>query len=163
MKIWVMRHGEAGFNALSDAQRTLTEKGAKSACLQGQWLAQRLKEGERLLDKIVCSPYVRTQQTCEQLILGLQTGGFQQNLANTVEFWDGITPAGQVETVIDYLAFLREEGAKNVLIISHLPFVFDFVRALSAEQAVVHFYPAVIAELEWGSVARLITTAQPQA
>ena len=36
-----------------------------------------------------------------------------------------------------------------MLIISHLPLVFDLVLELTNHQHHVHFYPAVIAEVKW--------------
>lgn len=156
MKIWVMRHGEAGFNAITDSQRSLTENGRQMAYSQGERLGKRLLAQQILLDKVLVSPYLRTQQTAEQLISGLQAGGFTQNIAEIIETWEGITPSGAVETVEDYLAFLREEGAKNVLIISHLPLVFDLVHQLTQSQASVHFYPAVIAEVDWKKQGQLV-------
>lgn len=152
MRIWVMRHGEAGFNAKTDNQRTLTENGQKMAFKQGQWLAKRLSDQQLSFDKILVSPYQRTQQTLEQVLAGIQAVGFVQSFANLtrcVETWDGITPAGDVDNVLSYLDFLRSEGTKNVLIISHLPLVFDLTQALTASQHSVHFYPAVIAEIDW--------------
>lgn len=164
MKIWVMRHGEAGFNAPSDRERTLTEKGKIMAFEQGKKFAQRFIEQGVLLDKMLVSPYVRTQQTFEQFSVGLQAGGFGQNCANLLETWDGVTPAGDAENVMAYLDFLREEGAKNVMVISHLPLVFDLIGALTLYQASVHFYPAVIAEVEWGNAeGKLRMTLQPSA
>lgn len=160
MKIWVMRHGEASFNAASDCRRSLTENGEKMAYAQGQWLGKRLAEQNRVLDKIIVSPYTRTQQTYEQLIAGLQAVGFTQNFAKLLEKWDGITPSGVVENVVDYLDFLREEGAQNVLLISHLPLVFDLTYALTDNQSSVHFYPAVIAEIEREKSGRLIMVAE---
>lgn len=157
MKIWVMRHGEAGFNAATDSQRSLTERGKIMAYAQGEKLGKRLLELCNLLDKILVSPYLRTQQTFEQFTKGLQAAGISQNGANLLEIWDGITPDGNVETVVDYLDFLKEEGAKNVLIISHLPLVFDLVQHLTHYQHSVHFYPAVIAEIDWQKTGRLIT------
>lgn len=156
MKIWVMRHGEAGFNAATDSQRTLTKNGQEMAYHQGEKLGKRLLNQQIILDKIIVSPYLRTQQTAEQLFSGLQAVGFTQSCTKIVETWEGITPGGNVETVIDYLNFLHEEGAKNVLIISHLPLVFDLVHQLT--HSTVHFYPAVIAELENLSRGRLIST-----
>ena len=41
MNIWIMRHGEADFNALIDSERTLTEKGKNAAFLQGKWLGEQ--------------------------------------------------------------------------------------------------------------------------
>lgn len=161
MKIWIMRHGEAGFNAPSDNQRTLTEKGKVMAFEQGQWLGRRFQQHHILLDKVIISPYYRTQQTAEEVIKGLQAVDFQQNFTNILETWDGITPSGNAETVVDYLTFLQEEGAMNVLLISHLPLVFDLVQALTNNQSAVHFYPAVIAELQKEKESYLITVAEP--
>jgi phosphohistidine phosphatase len=149
MKIWVMRHGEASFNAPSDSLRNLTPNGVNQAFEQGKRLGADLLANEIYLDKVLVSPYVRAQQTTQQLEKGLQAAGFQQNFANLMEQWEAITPSGDVDTVIDYLSFLGEEGAQNVLIVSHLPLVFDLVQALTQFQAAVHFYPAVIAEVEW--------------
>lgn len=157
MKIWIMRHGEASFNTSTDSQRFLTENGKQRAFSQGELLGKRLLAQQLWLDKIIVSPYLRTQQTFEQVTQGIQASGFQQNFANLVEYWEGITPAGDVDQVEDYLAFLQEEGAKNVLLISHLPLVFDLVHTLTQNQASVHFYPAVIAELEWNKVGKLIS------
>lgn len=149
MKIWIMRHGEAGFNAPSDSQRSLTENGQRMAKEKGLMLGEQFKLQGILLDKLIVSPYLRAQQTAEQLIQGFQAVDFSQNFANITEEWAGITPSGDVDTVIDYLDFLREEGAKNVFIVSHLPLVFELVQALTHHQANVHFYPAVVAEIEW--------------
>lgn len=75
----------------------------------------------------------------------MQAVNTMQSFANLAETWEEITPDGNPDTVIDYLAFLREEGAKHVLIISHLPLVFDLVYQLTQQR--VHFSPAVIAEI----------------
>ena len=162
MRIWVMRHGEAGFKAKTDSGRTLTTKGELMAFEQGQWLGKRLKNQHAELDKILVSPYLRTQQTCHKLLEGLQAVDFVQSFANLTETWEGITPSGSPETVVDYLAFLREEGAKNVLIISHLPLVFDLVLELTHHKHQVHFYPAVIAEIKWEhQQSQLVVAQQP--
>lgn len=164
MNIWIMRHGEASFNAPSDDQRQLTENGREMAFQQGRWLGDELCERGILLDKILVSPYQRTRQTLECLQDGIQAVSSREFFANSeagiVEIWEGITPSGSPETVLDYLAFLKEEGAKNVLIISHLPLVFDLTYALSGQN--VHFYPAVIAELDWQQhQASLLTQTAP--
>ncbi|OOH89889.1 phosphohistidine phosphatase SixA [Pasteurellaceae bacterium 15-036681] len=149
MNIWVMRHGEAGFNASTDSERSLTKNGEKMAFKQGKWLAKRFSDQQVKLDKVLVSPYLRTQQTLQHIEQGLQAVNFMQSFANICETWEGITPYGNPDNVIDYLRFLREEGANNVLIISHLPLVFDLVQGLTAYQDSVNFYPAVIAEVEW--------------
>lgn len=162
MNIWIMRHGEAGFQADSDFSRTLTPTGEKMAETQGQWLGITLQTKQILLDKVIVSPYVRAQQTFSHLQQGLQAVGFSQPLTHIVETWEGITPEGDAQTVQDYLAFLHEEGAQNVLLVSHLPLVFDLVSELTQHQDSVHFYPAVIAEVKWnGKSGRLQAVEKP--
>lgn len=152
MNIWVMRHGEAAFNAKTDKERTLTEYGQKTAFEQGQVLGKYFENQSVKLDKVLVSPYLRTQQTWANVREGIQAVSSVQSFANldsVVETWDGITPSGSTLVVEDYLRFLQEEGAKNVLLISHLPLVYDLVEALTQRNASVHFHPAVIAEISW--------------
>lgn len=152
MNIWIMRHGEADFNALIDSERTLTEKGKNAAFLQGKWLGEQCIKRNIQLDKILVSPYFRAKQTLTALTQGMQAVGFSQNFANIIEEWDEITPNGSSDMIQDYLAFLNEEGANQVLIVSHLPLVFDLVQTFTQYQQSVHFYPAVIAEINWNGL-----------
>lgn len=164
MRIWVMRHGEAGFNAAVDYQRSLTDKGVEMAFKQGQWLAKRLVSQGITLHKIMVSPYLRTQQTLNAMVQGLQAVDSLQsfaNLSDSIENWEGITPSGKVDNVLNYLDFLQKEGIENVLMISHLPLVYDVVSALVG-QTQIQFYPAVIAEIVWTShQPTLATIAYP--
>lgn len=150
MNIWIMRHGEAGFNAAMDSERSLTEHGQKTAYKQGQWLVKRFLERNIVLDKIIVSPFLRAKQTFDALLEGMRSVDFKQDIAELpIEVWEGITPYGDPENVKNYLDFLREEGAKNILVVSHLPLVYDLVLSLTQDQENVHFYPAVIAEIDW--------------
>lgn len=162
MNIWIMRHAEADFNAKTDNQRTLTVKGKQISFEQGKKLGKYFKNQNVVLDKVLVSPYMRTQQTYHKVLEGFQAVDFMQNFANLTEIWDGITPVGSTKTVVDYLAFLKSEGAKNVLIISHLPLVLDLVLELTNHKHQINFYPAVIAEIEWlDNVGRLIEVGLP--
>lgn len=149
MNIWIMRHGEAGFNAQLDSERSLTAYGQQATFSQGKWLGQYFLEHKIQLDKILVSPYLRAKQTLEEVIKGMQAVNFSQNFTHMIEEWDEITPSGSPEIIQDYLSFLREEGAKQVLIVSHLPLVFDLVQTFTQYQQSVHFYPAVIAGIDW--------------
>lgn len=60
MKLYVLRHGEAG-NAMRDALRELTPRGAQHAARVGQWLAK----GPGMPDTVWVSPLVRAQQTAD--------------------------------------------------------------------------------------------------
>ncbi|QIW15540.1 phosphohistidine phosphatase SixA [Pasteurellaceae bacterium RH1A] len=150
MNVWIMRHGEAGPYTPTDIERTLTEKGRQDAFNQGKWLGQSLLERGLCFDKIIVSPYVRTQQTWARVFEGMQAvdkGQKFANLSSLIELWEGITPDGDPQNAMNYLHFLREEGAKNLLIVSHMPLVYRLAQGLSAGQAHVHFETAVIAEL----------------
>lgn len=149
MNIWIMRHGEAGFNAPNDTARSLTDNGIKNVISQGKWLGEYLNNKQIKLDKILVSPYLRAKQTLENLITGMQAVNFSQNFANLTEEWEEITPDGNPYVVEDYLHFLREEGAKNILLISHLPLVFDLSQRLTSNQSNVQFPTSTIAEIHW--------------
>lgn len=149
MNIWIMRHGEAGFNAPNDAERVLTEQGRNAAFSQGKWLGEYFTQHKIQLDKVLVSPYLRAKQTLDEVTKGMQAVNFSQNIASLIEEWDEVTPSGSPEIIQDYLAFLNEEGAKQILIVSHLPLVFDLVQMFTQYQQSVHFYPAVIAGINW--------------
>ncbi|AUI65958.1 MULTISPECIES: phosphohistidine phosphatase SixA [Glaesserella] len=160
MNIWIMRHGEASFHAKTDNERPLTENGHMMAFEQGKKLGEIFNNQKIKLDKVIVSPYLRAQQTKENVFKGLQAVGFVQSFANIEEIWEEITPSGNPNIVVDYLHFLREEGAQNILIISHLPLVFDLVYHLTKHN--VNFYPAVIAEIEWKQdVGKVIDVVYP--
>ncbi|TCP18953.1 phosphohistidine phosphatase SixA [Nicoletella semolina] len=143
-----MRHGEAGLNTFTDSQRTLTERGNMMAFEQGKWLAKRLIEQKVNLDAVFVSPYIRAQQTWFNVIKGMQAAKFEQNFAKITENWQGITPSSNAQLVVDYLETIAAEK-QNVFLISHLPLVFDLVQHLTQFQYSVHFYPAVIAEINY--------------
>lgn len=42
MKIYIMRHGQAGMNAKTDEQRPLTEQGIEESIHMARWLAPSL-------------------------------------------------------------------------------------------------------------------------
>lgn len=149
MNIWIMRHGEAGFNAPSDSARHLTDNGAENAQSQGKWLGQEFAKRQLRLDKIIVSPYLRAKQTLENLLAGLQAVNSTQSFANLVEEWEEITPEGNPDIIESYLHFLREEGAKHVLLVSHLPLVYDLTQRLTQHQGHAHFPTATIVEVEW--------------
>lgn len=164
MNIWIMRHGEAGFNHTTDAERSLTAFGTEMAQKQGLWLTKRWQQLGIFPDKILVSPYLRTQQTL-QAITKAQTHSDNVALFQSpqiIETWQGITPAANPHNVVNYLQFLKDEGAKNILMISHLPLVYDLAQQLTQNEAHVHFYPAVIAEIDWtGTKGTLITVENP--
>lgn len=138
MRIVVMRHGEAEMIANSDRERRLTLRGQQQANAQGLLLKQQI-----IFDKVLVSPYVRAQETFQQV-----NEAYGGALQEKMETWAGITPSGQAATVVDYLALLAQQNVQSVLIISHLPLVGDIIGALGLKH-LVKFYPATFAEVEW--------------
>lgn len=139
MRVFVMRHGEAQSVAPSDSARQLTAKGKEQAYKQAKWL-QSLNHS---LDKVLVSPYIRAQQTFEQLDLA-----YEKQLQNKQETWNTLTPYGDASLVADYLRVLYQEGTQNLLIISHLPLVGEIVTELCSKKSPANFYPATIVEIE---------------
>lgn len=144
MNIFIMRHGEAEVMAKSDQARHLTAYGIKQAFTQGQWLKTYLDTESTALSRVIVSPYVRAQETFEQVNLA-----FEGALTNKMEIWEGITPYGNAETVVDYFSVLKDEGVTSVLMISHLPLVGEVVAELYGKRNPISFYPATIAQLHW--------------
>jgi len=113
MKIFIMRHGEAEHYAASDAERELTQHGRKASLAVARACAGK---GFAQFDKVLVSPYIRAQQTWQEIS--------SQFSSEQVETCDDITPYGDSEQVADYVsALLDTHNYQSVLIVSHLPLV----------------------------------------
>lgn len=167
MNIWIMRHGEAEPFAPTDLQRALTEEGRKMSFEQGKWIGEHLINQGVKLDKIIVSPYTRTRQTYKQVVAGMQAVNFVQSFANSqqngiVSYWDKVIPSSHPNNVCLHLDILRGEGAKNVLIISHLPLVLELTQELVQQPIVVPFSPATVICIEWfGENGKIIAARAP--
>jgi phosphohistidine phosphatase len=113
MKIFIMRHGEAGLHASSDAERALTPRGrSESLAVLTQALAKMPTE----IDKVLVSPYVRAQETWQEMSAILS--------ATSVEVCEDITPYGHSDRAYDYICTLVEaEDLQTIMLVSHLPLV----------------------------------------
>lgn len=157
MKIFVMRHGEAEVMAKSDKARHLTEYGKKQSFAQGEWLKNHVKSTALSFDRVLVSPYQRALETFEQVDIA-----FDSALNSKREIWDGITPYGSAELVVDYLSVLESEGAESVLLISHLPLVGEIVAELYGKRNPISFYPATIAQIDWnGGKGEIVSYSYP--
>ncbi len=137
MQIFIMRHGQAGMNASSDAARALTEQGVDEVVLMAKWL----KNSQLCFDHVFVSPYKRAQQTAKTLLLAA-------NLSDEFTTLDFITPNDNAKTVHDYLdGICANNACQNILIVSHMPLVSYLVAELTAGQAAPIFQTAAIAEV----------------
>ena len=136
MKVCIMRHGEAGFSASSDASRSLTDFGRKQASQAGLWLNQQNYK----FDLGLVSPYLRAQQTFSELSAYCSVP--------KVETDNFLVPGGSPSHIADLLMTLPARGIENVIIVSHLPLVGYLVNELCPEVSPPMFPTAAIACVE---------------
>lgn len=150
MQIFIMRHGEAANIAGDDSLRPLTEKGELEAKRMGRWLLQK---NSTLLDVFV-SPYLRAQQTCENVSSLLKNSSLLVSQPKTLNF---ITPSGNAQQVHDFLdgSLSQSNDSVNgddnlaVLFVSHMPFVSYFVADLTDKNHMPIFPTGAIAVIDY--------------
>lgn len=130
--LYILRHGEAHPWAPSDAQRSLTPRGQSQAQVAANWLI------ERPAPRIVCSEYLRAQQTAQLVaaVLGDTDGP---------SVMPGMTPDDSPRALLNSLAMALQSG--DVLMVSHLPLVGLLTSLLlhGHTQAAPGFYTASMA------------------
>lgn len=138
MKLYIMRHGEAGWDAPTDAQRSLTPTGAAAVQAMLKVNAPRL-DG---VTSIVSSPYLRAQQTAALAAKVLQV----PTLAPAASF----IPEASVTVALAQLEQLPWQG---LLLVAHQPLLGDLVATLVSGDAryAEPLAPGslVILELDW--------------
>lgn len=138
MKIYIMRHGQAGMNAKTDEQRPLTEQGIEESIHMARWLAPQL--GGKL-DWVIHSNYLRARQTWQSICSELPKAG-------AVEESGDITPYGDPAFVASYLTTLAAKH-DSILMVSHLPLVGYLVQSLCPAAGAPMFATSGLACIEW--------------
>ncbi|BED99248.1 TPA: phosphohistidine phosphatase SixA [Aeromonas dhakensis] len=138
MKIYIMRHGQAGMNAKTDEQRPLTEQGIEESIHMARWLAPQL--GGKL-DRVIHSNYLRARQTWQSICSELPKAG-------AVEESGDITPYGDPAFVASYLTTLAAKH-DSILMVSHLPLVGYLVQSLCPAAGAPMFATSGLACIEW--------------
>ena len=131
MNIVIMRHGQAESQAATDFDRALTIQGIEQAsaaggCLSGLGLS---------FDQAWVSPYLRTQQTADQVLA-------QLSVSKRLSV-DLLVPETHPMDLINALA---EQPGENLLLVSHQPLVSSLVSSLAGIH--VPMSPASMALLE---------------
>ena len=114
MRLLLLRHGEAGFNAPTDQQRRLTDNGR-------QQLQQMLSVNAAKLDgveRIIHSPFVRTTETAD-LVNSVQSAALSPSAL--------LTPESSPQAVVDWLAEQRDEV---LILVTHQPLIGALVSLL---------------------------------
>ncbi|MCE9679541.1 phosphohistidine phosphatase SixA [Shewanella sp. AS1] len=122
MQLFLMRHGEAGYNAHSDRERVLSDVGRYQTGLMSNWLALSIKD----FDLVVVSPYLRAQQTWQEV-----SKHFPEPKKWLV--FDELTPSSDPITAVELvLAYAEQCSAERVLVIAHMPLLGYMVSELVA-------------------------------
>ncbi len=105
---YLMRHAEASWAASTDQDRQLTERGRQDL----MQLARRHQRSLQTIQKIVCSPYLRTQQTAQIIAasIGLENLVYEARL----------TPENSVKSAV---SALEEHWCEHLLVVTHQPLI----------------------------------------
>jgi len=113
MRLLLLRHGEAGFDAPSDYKRCLTSSGVLRLQVMLETAAAELTH----VDRIVHSPYLRTVQTAELVKKEKQK---QKEQGLVLQPLDLLIPESSPQAVIDWLS---EQEDESLLLVTHQPLI----------------------------------------
>ncbi len=105
---YLMRHAEASWAANTDQDRQLTERGRQDV-LQ---LVLRHQCDLQTIQKIVCSPYLRTRQTAQIIAASI---GIEK-----LVFEGRLTPENSVKSAV---TALEEHWCEHLLVVTHQPLI----------------------------------------
>ncbi len=152
MKLFLMRHGEASFDAATDRQRPLTPLGVTQTQQMAAHLARQLTQ----LDLVFVSPYLRAQQSwqaCEALLPEPER----------VHYLDELVPDASPTLANDLLlAHMTLVRAQTGLVIAHMPLLGYLVSELVPGQTPPLFATSALAQIELQPSPRLISLQGPQ-
>ena len=124
MEIFLLRHGHAVMHAPTDAERPLSDQGRAEVRSTLTQSAERLAK----LDAVWVSPYLRAQQTWQE------ASAFIADAPQSIQ-QPAITPEGRS---CDVMALIDNAGIQRILLVTHQPFVGDFVDALTGAAPGLH-------------------------
>lgn len=147
-----MRHGEAEALQFNDQQRQLTARGQSEVIQVASWLHKHYPS----FDRVLCSPYQRTQQTAALLV---------QHHAIGVDLLPELVPDGDAAQVQCYLEALWSlEPNSRFLLVSHMPLVSFLVETFTLQGSAPAFATAgmVFIDYEPGVGGHLLEKVTPQ-
>ncbi|WP_133407520.1 phosphohistidine phosphatase SixA [Parashewanella tropica] len=152
MQFFLMRHGEASFNARTDEERVLTPNGKTQVSQIGQWLNEQVEQ----FDLILVSPYMRAQQTWEVVQKFL-------DITPKIEILKELTPDADPERcALAVDAYAQHYQAKNTLVIAHMPLLGYLVSEMVTGIEPPLFSTAGVAVIEAGvSESKLVAQQSP--
>ncbi|MFT2091258.1 phosphohistidine phosphatase SixA [Paraglaciecola sp. 2405UD69-4] len=142
MKLVIMRHGQAEALSEPDEARALTVFGKQQVSEASKWLKEQLGE-DGLIDLALVSPYLRAQETYQELSLVVNV----TEKANSSD----ITPDGNSKLFHDYLDALvsQSQSLNTVLVVSHMPFVCYFLEEINRNKKSILFDTSSIVIIDY--------------
>ena len=131
--LWMLRHGDAERATRHDPERALTELGRADATAAGRLLAAAAPQPLRLL----CSPYLRAQQTAQAVLASLPE--------LRIETVDWLTPDTPPLTTLKHLTAIHEA---SILIVAHQPLLGDLLALLTDDESAAALPTAGLAGVE---------------
>ncbi|MCL1039944.1 phosphohistidine phosphatase SixA [Shewanella submarina] len=111
MQLFLMRHGEASFDALSDRERVLTDQGRYQTRQMANWLTSHVTT----FDLVLISPYLRVQQSWQEVSTHFPEPRKLMVLDELVPSADPAMCASLIQ------AYAQQYKADKVLVVSHMP------------------------------------------
>ncbi|MCF1427062.1 MAG: phosphohistidine phosphatase SixA [Shewanella sp.] len=111
MQLFLMRHGEASFDALSDRERVLTDLGRYQTRQMANWLTGHVAA----FDLVLLSPYLRAQQSWQEVVSQFPEPCKFMMLDELLPNADPAKAASLIQ------AYAMHCKADKVLVISHMP------------------------------------------
>lgn len=136
MDLFIVRHGDASFNATTDVQRPLTDQGKGEL----ETLAVWLKQANLAFDLVLVSPYLRSKQSWYVLRDNGVTAATEQEIAE-------ISPESDPELAASVIQAYGT-GKNSVLVISHLPLVSYLVGQFSIDSSMPLFATGAVAHIQ---------------
>jgi phosphohistidine phosphatase len=123
-RLLIMRHAKSDWSeeGRPDFDRPLTARGRKIAKRMGKWL----RHNQHRIDRIICSPALRTKQTCQRVAKKLSVP------SNRILWEEGIYEA----SLSDLLGIINLHNNKSIhtlLIIGHNPGLDQLLNYLSRD------------------------------
>lgn len=119
MRLYILRHGEASFDASTDEMRELTPRGYEET----RWVLERYKNKIPADSVFLVSPLVRAQQTAA---IAQQVLGFGEPVVS-----ENLRPESNLTTLLDRFPLY---SANNIFMVSHQPLVGRLVNDLTGSE-----------------------------
>ncbi len=126
-QLWIMRHGQAAWQAPSDKQRPLTEQGIREL---------RSVAGKSDLTGAVdvwCSPYLRAEQSC-RAFTDAAKADFKSVHTEAL-----LTPDADPSLLVE---LIEASNFDQLLLVSHMPLVARLTLKLTADERIGGFHTA---------------------